>query len=245
MDVLHIFRCTKQGSNANVVFIVSVAHQHTSRLHVVCRQCTLQVGNRESCYGHLFLVGHYLQDASRHPGNVRHRHFGQLLNAPFHHIFRQLAQRQEALFVRLFKGPVLFQGHVQVQHRDIRRTGLDGLGAFRFFRQAVHGSINLLVHFDECQVGIHPKVELHADDARSVSCLTLYLTQPRHLQQLSAHRCHHRILQLTRRGVLARHLHRNLRDGNVRQKRNRQRIVRHQSHDEAGSKRHQHRNRSL
>ena len=174
MDVLHILRCAQQRSNADVVFIISVTHQHASRLHIVGSQGIFDIGYRDTRNGQLFLVGNNLKHSSRHAGNVRHCHLRQLLDTSSHHIFRQFAQGQELLFVRVLIRSVLLQCHVQVQHRYIRSTRLDGLGTLHLLGQAVHGRINLFIHFDESQIGVHPEVELHADDTRTVSGLTLY-----------------------------------------------------------------------
>ena len=182
MDILHILRCTEQCGDADVVFIITVSHQHASRLHIVGSQGVFNVFYRDARDGQFLCIGYNLEHPSRHSGNVCHRHFGQLLDAPFHHVFRQFAQGEELLFVRVRERSVVLQGHVQIQHGNVRRTRLDGLGAFGFLRQAVHGGIYLLVHFDEGQVGVHPEVELHADDACTVACLALDFTKSGHLQ---------------------------------------------------------------
>ena len=174
VDVLHILRRAQQGSNAYIVFIIPVAHQHASRLHIVGSQCILYIGYRDARNGQLLLVGHNLQHSSRHAGYVGHGHFGQLLDASLHHVLRQFAQGQELLFVRILIRAVVLQRHVQVQHRYVRSARLDGLGAFGLLGQAVHGCVYLFVHLDKGQVGVHPEVELHADNARTVSGLTLY-----------------------------------------------------------------------
>ena len=196
VDVLHVFRCTEKGGYADVVLVITVAYQHASRLHIVGSQSIFNVGNGDSRNGKFLLVRNNLKHPSRYPGNVCHRHFGQLLDASLHHIFRQFAEVQEALFVRFLVSPVLLQGHVQVQHGDVRCTRLDRLGAFCFLRQAVHGGIYLFVHFDERQIGVHPEIEFQTDDARTVAGLALDFTESGYLKELSAYRSYYRILQL-------------------------------------------------
>ena len=142
------------------------------------------------------MVGHNLQHTPRYARYVCHRHLGQLFNASFHHVVGQFAQGEKLLFVHLLIGPGILQCHVKVEHRYVRGARLDGLGPLGFLGQAVHGGVNLLVHLNEGQIGVHAKVERHAYDARPVACLALNLAQSRHLQQLAAHRCHHRVLQL-------------------------------------------------
>ena len=241
MDVLHIFGCTQDRRHPDVVFIIPVSDQHASRLHIIGSQCILNILYRNAGNGHLLLVGYNLQHSSRYPGNIGHGHFGQLFDAAFHHILGQLAQVQELLFIGILKRSVALQGHVQVEHRNVRRTGLDGLGTVHFLGQAVHGRINLFVYFNEGQVGIHPKIKLQTDNARTVACFTLYFPESGHLQQLTAHRSHHRVLQFACRRVVTCHLYRNLRYGDIGQQRYRQGIVCHQSDDETGGKRHQYR----
>ena len=197
MDIFHILRCTEKRSNADIVFIVTVANQHTSRLYIIGSQGILNIGYGDSRNGEFFRIRHYLEHSSRYPGDVCHGHFGQLLDAAFHYIFSQFAQGKELLFVHLFIRTAVLQRHIEIQHRDVRCTCLDSLRTFRFLWEAVHGRINLLVHLDERQVGVHTEIELQTDDACTVTGLALDFTKSRYLQQLSAHRSHYRILQFS------------------------------------------------
>ncbi|CDD50617.1 unknown [Bacteroides sp. CAG:875] len=244
-DLPHVLRRTENRGDADVVFIIPVAHQHAPRLHVIRREDGLQVGNAHAQALHPAHIRHDAQHLLRHPRHVGHGHLRQLFDAPLHHVLRQRAHLQEGILVRFPVRHILLQRHVQVEHRDVRRARLDGLRPCRIPGQAVHGRVNLLVHLDEGQVGIRAEIERQADDARTVARLAPHLAEPRHLHELPSQWSHHRVLQLAGRRVLPAHLHGDLRNVYVRKQRYGQREVSHQPHDEAGGESHEYRYRSF
>ena len=240
VDRLHILRRAQQGGEADVIFVIAISYHHTTRIHVVGHQGTLQIGNAQPQHLHLPLIG---QDAHLPPhqtGHVHHRHLRQLLDPSLDDLLRQLAEIQEG---RLALSPL--QGQVQAKNGNIRRAGLHHTGAIQLPRQVIHGRVNLLIHLDKGQVRVRAIVETQPNDRCPITRLAMDVTQARHLHQLLPDGLHHRVLQLPSRTVRPRHLHGDLRDSDVGQERDRQREIGGQPHDEKSGERHQYRNRPL
>ena len=137
------------------------------------------------------------------------------------------------------------QGQVQTEDRNIRCARLHHPGAIHLPRQVIHGRIDFLIHLDKGQIRVRAIVETEPNDRRSITRLAVDVTQAGHLHQLQTDGLHHRVLQLPCRTVRSRHLHGDLRDGDVGQERDRQREIGGQPQDKEGGERHQYRNRPL
>ena len=76
IDILHILRGTKQGSYANIIFIITIPHQHASRLYIIGGKCILYILHTDTRHGQFIFIRNNLQKPSGHSGYIRHSHFG-------------------------------------------------------------------------------------------------------------------------------------------------------------------------
>ncbi len=217
----------------HVVFIISVAHGHRSRLGVISLERRLYIGNRHTCHTHLLLVGDNAQVLSGDAGYISHRDLRQLLYASAHDIVGEIAHLEKLRLIRISVRLVVAQRQVEVEHRNVGSTRFDSLGAFCVLRQGVHRRVDLLVDFDESEISVHSVVELKIYDSHSVARAAVDLVQTAHLQQLAAHRRRDIVLKFARAAVVACDLHCYVRNGYSRQQRYRESEICHQSHYQA------------
>ena len=59
--ILHIFGGTEQRSNTDIIFIIPIPYQHTSRLHIIGSQCILDILHRDTRHGQFIFIGNYLK----------------------------------------------------------------------------------------------------------------------------------------------------------------------------------------
>ena len=243
--VLNVGYCAQLVGDMHVVFIVAVAHGHGARLHVVGYQGALYVIGRHSGELHLRIVGYDAQILSRYAGDVGHSNLGQLLDAAAYDIVGQVAHLQEPRLVRWPIRAVAPQGHVEIKHRDVGGRSLDGLGAACVARQCVHRRVDLLVDFDEGEIGIHAIVKFELYDGHPVAGQALDLVEAAHLQQLAAHGGGHVVLKFAGAGVVTLYLHGDMRYGDAGQQTHGQREVCDETHYHAGQESHYYRDGAL
>ena len=244
-NILHILFRTQQSGKLDIVFIISITYGHTSRFHIILGKSRFYILYGKSQYGKLIFIGNNLQLALHQSCDIHHGYLCQLLDTPFDNAFGKFTQIEESTFVRLSVSAVILQGEAEIEYRNIGSTCFYYFRTVCILRQVVHGGVNLLIHFDKSKIRIGAEVEIQPDKTCPIMRLAIHIFQTSHLDKLLAQWFHHRILQLTRRSILCRDLYCNLRDGNIRQQRYRQREIRYHTDNKTCGKRHQYGNGPL
>ena len=159
-----------------------------------------------------FLIVRQASNLSTHrPANIHHRCLWQLLYTFTHHTSGKPSKLSKGQIVRF-----VFEPDVQIEGRNIYRTGFYHLRTFHVLWHGVHRAVYLLVDLNKQQVDIAAWFEGHHHVACIHSGLAADVLYPCHLHQLATNGRNNITVNLTGRIAWHISLHHNLRHINIR-----------------------------
>ena len=246
-DVLDVAPAAHHRAEFDAVLVFPVPDGQAAQRHVGLFEGALDGAHRNPRLPQFRFVGDDQQFGGHRAAQVRHRHFGQLLDALGDHLRGEAAQgrkvvRHRVQFVPGTGGPFAAHGQVDVEGRDVRGAGLDHLRTFQVARQGGDRAVDLFVDLDEQVVDVRTLLEGQADDAAAFPGFAAEVRELRQLDQLLAQRRDDRFVQLPRRESLRRNLDGDIWRVDVRNERNRQQTAADDAQDDQDHGDHRHGN---